>query len=462
MPGRLYLKIFLSFIGVILITIMLVAILFRFTEGDKFMGRIKQFARAQVVLVRTVLEEHTLDNNNSVESKQEIVDLLAEVYQAKVWVSDESGRPIAQSFPGPLPTFSMLEVINDDPEEDELQLRDGVQISRCDDERHCIYATIPYGGDYGVTPGILHYYYYSPTPDRHEEVFFIGLFGVGITVALLILPISWFITRRLRQLREAANRIADGDLSYRVELCGADEVTKVGWAMNHMADSLERMIRGSKELTANVSHELRTPLTRIRIAEEMLRERFGDEGESYLNSIREDVDSLDHLIGRLLELSKLDLKETPFVMTSVDAAEMVDAIITHLRPIAEHNGLSMAADLPSQAFIRADGEALYHALRNLVENGVKHTEAGGEIAVTMTHDGQQCRLVMENTHAPLPSSELESIFEPFNRAKGTKPKGTGLGLAIAQKTIEGHDGAIHAENGDGTVRFVVELPVASL
>ncbi len=78
-----------------------------------------------------------------------------------------------------------------------------------------------------------------------------------------------------------------------------------------MADKLETMIINGKELTANISHELRTPLTRIRIAEEMLREAPGAEApqrERHLDAIREDVEELDRLIGRILELSKMELQ----------------------------------------------------------------------------------------------------------------------------------------------------------
>jgi signal transduction histidine kinase len=82
-----------------------------------------------------------------------------------------------------------------------------------------------------------------------------------------------------------------------------------------MADKLERMIRGGRELTAHISHQLRTPLTRIRVAEEMLTEKIEHGNyaglERYLNDIREDIDELDLLIGRILTLSKLDLKESP-------------------------------------------------------------------------------------------------------------------------------------------------------
>lgn len=462
MPGRLYFKIFISFIGVILIAMLLVAMLFRHTEGEKFIGGINRMAQAQVTMMRTLVEEQAISHPGSHDRLQEVVVQLAEIYDAKIWITNPEGFVIASSFPGPPPSVQGLEPFQPrmghggPPPPPEMH---GVTLSKCEDDERCMYATIPFGDRPGIPPGIIHTYLKDPISRQHERGFLLGLIGIAMAVALLIIPVSWIITRRLNRLRMTALRIADGDLSYRADMCGRDEVAKVGWALNTMADSLSRMIRGGKELTANVSHELRTPLTRIRIAEEMLRQRMGDADASLLDSIREDVDSLDHLIGRMLALSKLDLREMPFHMEEVDVAEMLDAIVTHLGPIADHNRIKMSLEQPDHAVIQADGESLFHALRNILENGVKHGEPNGTMTATLSRDETELTIVTENTHPPLPDMDLKGIFEPFNRAKGTKPQGTGLGLAIAKRVVEGHNGSIRAENGDGCVRFVVKLPV---
>lgn len=460
MPGRLYLKIFLSFIGVIVLAMLMVAMLFRFTEGKKFVDRFQRLAKAQVVMVRTVVETQAATHADPKQALQELVNKLGEAYLAKMWITDESGALLVQSFPGPLPTLSEIAPDDEEDDEDYHGWRDieGFEFTKCGDSPHCIYVTIPFGGTGNVAPGIIHYFYRDPTVTRHEEFFLVGLLGICLSVALLIMPVSWFITRRLNRLRTVALRIADGDLTHRADICGKDEVANVGRALNHMADSLARMIRGSKELTANVSHELRTPLTRIRIAEEMLRERFGEDGAAHLDSIREDVDALDSLIGRLLELSKLDLKDAPFTMEPVDITELVSGIIGQISPIAEHHGLVMTTNLPGKTLAQANGEALVTAFGNILENGAKHADKGGWLAIDMYADESTVTVIAENAHSPLPADELTAIFEPFRRARGTIPDGSGLGLAIAAKIIERHNGRVWAENRDGGVRFTVEIP----
>jgi len=458
MPGRLYLKIFISFIGVIIVAMFMVAMLFRFTEGEKFINRFQRFAKAQVIMVRSIVEDQARSGASSSEAMQQLVEKLGNAYMAKIWITDEAGKLLVQSFPGTIPTPAELA-----PEDEEDSHRgwhdmEGFQFSKCGDRPHCIYVTIPFGGVGRVEPGVIHYYYRDTTTERHEKFFIFGLFAICASIALLVMPVSWFITRRLNRLRSVALRIAEGDLSHRADICGKDEVAKVGRALNKMADSLSRMIQGSKELTANVSHELRTPLTRIRIAEEILRQRFGDEGAAHLDSIREDVDALDKLIGKLLELSKLDLKEDPFTMETMDVADLVGNIGHRLAPIAEHHNLSVTMNLPNEAMAIADGEALNTAFGNILENGVKHTENGGWLTVSMVSDDETITVIAENAHDPLTEEELITIFEPFRRAKGTTPDGTGLGLAIARKIFERHGGSIVAENCDGGVQFIIVIP----
>jgi len=116
-----------------------------------------------------------------------------------------------------------------------------------------------------------------------------------------------------------------------------------------MADKLEKMVRAGKELTANISHELRSPLARIRIAEELLREKLpkGDPSywEGHLNDIREDIEEMDHLIGRILDLSKLDLHERPLKLEVFDPTELMSDLLERFRSIINQKDLQLTRDM---------------------------------------------------------------------------------------------------------------------
>ena len=117
--------------------------------------------------------------------------------------------------------------------------------------------------------------------ETHERsVFFLGLGLILLIVTLGVLPLTRLLTQPLTRLREVVERFASGNLSARVKPDGPEEIRALAQTFNAMADSLERNIKGHKELTANVSHELRSPLARMRLIQEILADRMGTVGDN--------------------------------------------------------------------------------------------------------------------------------------------------------------------------------------
>jgi two-component system sensor histidine kinase CpxA len=300
-------------------------------------------------------------------------------------------------------------------------------------------------------------------PPHHRYQFSLGLLIIGIVVALLIIPVSKFITDRVKGLKNSALRIADGELSHRVTVKARDEIGELGIAFNQMAERLERMIVGGKELTANISHELRTPLTRIRIAQEMLAERLekGDFSrcKGRLNQIREDIEELDALIGSILELSKLDVHEMQLKHEQFCPADLLDELLEKLAPVISHKNLSVQKSLPESPEINGDRAALNMALSNILDNAAKFSPENGAIRIDMSPNGDFFNICVTNTYETLPEKDLIKIFEPFYRSKKSSATGTGLGLAIAAKIVQKHGGRIKASNARDGLEICVGLPV---
>jgi two-component system, OmpR family, sensor histidine kinase CpxA len=293
--------------------------------------------------------------------------------------------------------------------------------------------------------------------------FAFGLIIIGAVVALLVIPISRIITERIKIVRESALRIADGDLSRRVKIKTSDEIGELGLAFNQMAERLERMILGGKELTANVSHELRTPLTRIRIAEELLREQFDKKDfhgfSRHLDSIREDIDELDVLIGRILELSKLDIQETTFNYEKFDISDLLNEILERIEPVKIHKKLLLKTKLPSGILVSGDRNSIFTAFLNILDNAVKFSPENGEINIKLDSYNDSLSIRISNTFERMPEEDLTRIFEPFYRSNTTNAAGSGLGLSIASKIIQKHGGNISAANSKEGLQITVHLPL---
>lgn len=290
-----------------------------------------------------------------------------------------------------------------------------------------------------------------------------GLGLIGSLLSLLAWPVSLHITKPLERLEQSALRLAGGDLSARAEIVGEHVVGKqLGSAFNTMAEKVECMVRGGKELTANISHELRSPLARIRIAGECLKDAMdhdnAEDAHEMLQAMWEDIEEADQMIGRILEFSKVDLHE-PLPMTGeVTPSEIVDGLVRTLTPFARSKQITTTLDLDPNVRLLGDEEWLRTAFKNLLENALRYTDSGGAVKVAARMVGDCVFLEFTNTYPQLEPEELESIFKPFYRGRTANSEGTGLGLAIVKKIIALHHGEVGARSVPEGFQVWVRLP----
>lgn len=458
--GKLYVKIFLSFILVMIATEILIYILFQHSERRMIAYRMEKNTVVKVGLLKDLIDEKAkwVSDVSPLEN-QEIEDLMkrmGRIYDAEIWISREGGSPLMKSFDGEFPEeFSLLNT-------EKASVFGEIRIYHNISRNHRVYASSPLQA-YNLKGLDLNIIFNEGFQPQQKADFAFGLVIIGAVVALLIIPVSRVVTERVKEIRESALRIADGELSQRVRIKTGDELGELGLAFNQMAERLERMIKGGKELTANVSHELRTPLTRIRIAEELLREQL-DRGEykgfeRHMDSIREDIDELDVLIGRILELSKLDIHESIPGNERLSISALLNELLERVEPVSTNKRLRVKTELLSGITLSGDTESLYTAFLNILDNSVKFTPENGEIIIRMTFDADTLTVSIKNTFEKLPEGDLERIFEPFYRSKTSSATGSGLGLSIAAKIIQKHGGDIAAQNSPGGLEIIVHLPM---
>ena len=342
--NKLYIKISLSLIAVLFITLLVVFALFLISPGREFTTRLEAHTKAKVLIVRAAIEDKVRSHPNIAVSKNKalrnfIYD-FGKILGANVWLQQADGTIAIKSFTGEIP--ALLAKFK------KSRVRNYARFKLYHRRHSDFYAIIPIDFPDGQTGG-LHILFEIKGPPDPARGFAFGLAAIGLIIGLLIIPISKFIIKPVKQLSQSALKIADGDLSHRASVRSRDEIGELCQSFNHMAGKLEKMIMGSKELTANVSHELRTPLARIHIAETLIREKLEAQNHKdltrHLDDIREDIGQLDQLIGRILDLSKLDLHESPLLMEAMDPVALIQEILERLQPTLEQKELRLTTDL---------------------------------------------------------------------------------------------------------------------
>jgi signal transduction histidine kinase len=304
----------------------------------------------------------------------------------------------------------------------------------------------------------------------------LGISGVALLLlgaAAAALLIFGPVRRRLGHLEDAAVRIGAGDTSARAPEHGGDEVAALARSFNRMAADLQARAealaasdKARRQLLADVSHELMTPLTAMRGYLETLTmsELTLDDPtrERYLHVIDDETRRLEHIIGDLLDLARLEGGGSTMRRERVDVDALFDRVATrHERELNERDIHLIRQIDPDAAHVTGDPDRLEQALQNLGANALRHTPDGGEMRLRAAVSGRNVRLSIRDTGPGIDPQHLPLIFDRFYKvdAARTAAGGSGLGLSIVKAIVERHGGSIRAGNDpEGGAIFEVDLP----
>ncbi len=222
------------------------------------------------------------------------------------------------------------------------------------------------------------------------------------------------------------------------------------------------------EFLATLSHELRTPLNAVLGWTQLLltRQLRGDEADRALQTIRRNAEAQAHLIGDILDVSRIITGKLRLNIAPTNLRSVIDAAVEGVRPAAEAKGITLTVDsAESPRSMFADPDRLQQVVWNLLSNAVKFTPSGGRVALRVETDATTTRVCVSDTGAGIPPRFLSSLFERFRQADGSTTRaygGLGLGLAIVRHLVELHGGSVRGESeGEGRgATFTVTLPVA--
>jgi two-component system sensor histidine kinase VicK len=208
-----------------------------------------------------------------------------------------------------------------------------------------------------------------------------------------------------------------------------------------------------KEFVANVSHELRTPLTTIKSYTETLIDGAITEEEiayKFLNVINNEGDRMTALVQDLLDLSKLDNRQTKFMMQELELNNLVSDSVEKYQIQAEKKQQQLNFFKPKHMYnIVGDAYRVEQVFKNIISNAIKYSPEEAIINVNITEDIRHITVANEETGLGISSEDIERIFDRFYRvdkARSREMGGTGLGLAIAKEIMEYHGGGIRVES----------------
>ncbi len=300
----------------------------------------------------------------------------------------------------------------------------------------------------------------------------IQLTVIGLVTGLFCYGLARFLAAPVGKIRVAAQRLAQGDLSARVEPNrfprGKDELTRLARDFDTMASRLEGLVTAQNRLLGDVSHELRTPLTRLNLALELARRGEGAKREAAFDRIESASQRLDELIRELLTLSRLENGlPASKLNTPLDLAGLAHEIAADADFEARGAGRGVRVEYlgaDEGVATRGDGELLRRAIENLTRNALRHTTNDSEVVIELAERHSGLTLSVKDRGPGVPPDQLEAIFRPFYRVEDARERaesdrGTGLGLAIADRAVRAHGGQIRARNReDGGLCVSIELP----
>ena len=286
--------------------------------------------------------------------------------------------------------------------------------------------------------------------------------------AILAALLARNVTKPILSLVAGTREVARGNLDYKVEVKGKDEIAALEDSFNSMVkqlrDSRERIIRAERlaawrEVARRIAHEIKNPLTPIQLSMYRLRKNLGSDRydeifqQSY-TSITNEVESLRNMVTEFSDFARMPKPRTSLV----DPTEIVQNAINLYTELPDNITLhtELADDLPQ---VMADSNQMRQVLHNLMSNAVDAMSDGGQLSVKTQLEADDVVIQISDTGCGMSEEVRQKIFTPYFTTKET---GTGLGMAITAQIIEEHGGEISIESEEGVGTTVtVKLKAAA-
>jgi len=266
---------------------------------------------------------------------------------------------------------------------------------------------------------------------------------IAVMVPILMLVVWWVVSESLtpvaRVRKQVASRQAD-DLSPVSEAGLPDEVRPLVHELNLLFARVRTAFDAQQNFVADAAHELRTPLAALKLQALSLERADSEEARKVaVGRVTAGVERATRLVEQLLVLARQEAGASEGATPApVDLADLARRTVGEMVGVAQAKGVDLGVEHVEQARVLGQGGALAILMRNLVDNAVKYTPAGGTVDVAVNVVDGAPVLTVEDSGPGIPAEERERVFDRFYRIAGSEAAGSGLGLAIIRAITERH------------------------
>ncbi|MBV1821488.1 HAMP domain-containing histidine kinase, partial [Bacteroidales bacterium MSK.15.36] len=277
----------------------------------------------------------------------------------------------------------------------------------------------------------------------------------------------------IQEIADAVKEVSNGNLKYRVQQKGNDELSKLADNINIMTSELnkriekERQIEKTKsELITNVSHDLRTPLTSILGYLNLIKDgKYSSEEEmmDFIKIAYNKSEKLKVLIDELFEYTRLSSEGIKIVREKIALDELIEQLVEEFIPVFSESTIEIEKNIEHSINIDADGDKLVRVFENLFMNAIRYSYKPGIIKINLIDENGYAKFSITNKGKSLSKEEVNKLFDRFYRVEKSRAEttgGTGLGLAISKSIVSLHGGEIWGSCEGEEITFYVKLKIS--
>jgi signal transduction histidine kinase len=276
----------------------------------------------------------------------------------------------------------------------------------------------------------------------------VTLIGASFITLLVGLLFNRRVLQRVREIGDLTAKVKAGHLQTRLPVSGRNnEYDVIAVQINEMLDDIDQQVDAVVSVTDDIAHDLRTPLSRIRMGLDghQCIENNKADTQLWREGLLAELDQLMDTFEAMLELSRLQkggqLIDKKICYVECICLDVVDLI----EPLAEQKHQSIEVDIISPINIKGDANLLFRAIYNVLQNAVKYTPSGGNIAIRLEGGALT---ISDNGHG-IPEHQFDRVFQRLSRLDESRSsEGFGMGLAIVKAIVQWHQGSIFLADND--------------